>query len=147
MRGTISTYHSLIASYLTLLPSPQDAIVTYDAYLSDAEQLIYISQEATPWSQDEDLRPLNMQYFLFEDNELSGETDRFYGGGLFFTTVLSQLESMLENPFSRNLLLTGIFTKLAQYPIPSLYKFLLDKSLPVKPGVKTLWSVLSTVKK
>jgi hypothetical protein len=130
-----------------LLPFPQDSGVSYEAYLSDAEQLIYIAHQNTPWSQDDDLRPINMQYFLFEDNELTPEyIEKFYGGGLLFNTLATQLESMLEHPFSRNLLLTGIFTKLAQYPLPTLYKFLLDKSLPVKPGVKTLWSVLESVR-
>jgi hypothetical protein len=146
-KNEFESVKSTIESFLTLLPAVQDIQVTYETYLSDAEQLISIAQQACGnWTSDDDLRPLNMQYFLFDEDENAPEyLTKFYGGGLFLSTLLDQLESMLDHSFSRNLLLTGIFTKLAQYPLAPLYTFLLDKSLPVKPGIRTLWTVLEAV--
>ena len=44
-----------------------------------------------------------------------------------------------------NLQLTSVVAKLALVPHPNLHEFLLDPYLPLKPGVRTLYTVLQKV--
>ena len=137
-----------ITSYLTLLPDGESRLSSYETYLSDAQELITLSQQScNKWQFDQDLQPTNFHITLIEFEEDHEEyTNKFYGGGLFLTILLQKLENMLNQSLQLNLLVTGIFIKLAQYPFPILYTFLLDKELKVRPGVTTLWPILQKVK-
>ncbi len=70
---------------------------------------------------------------------------KFFGGGLFMTTLLDKLSNLLNQPLATNLILTGIVTRLAHFPFPLLYSYLLNKNLPLRPGIRSLWSVLINV--
>lgn len=71
--------------------------------------------------------------------------EKFFNGGLFIQILLKKLRQTLSLSLDVNLVLTGILAKLAQFPFPVLYHFLLNKNLPVHSGIITLWSVLNQV--
>ena len=73
--------------------------------------------------------------------------EKFFNGGLFIQTLLKKLRQTLSLSLDVNLVLTGILSKLAQYPFPVLYHFLLNKNLPVHSGIITLWNILNQVTK
>jgi hypothetical protein len=52
---------------------------------------------------------------------------------------------MLDQPYSMNLQLTSIISQLAMFPHPFLHEYLLDASIPLVPGARSLYSVLIKV--
>lgn len=66
--------------------------------------------------------------------------------GLFLTTLFQKLEQMPQNSFYVNLILTGVVSRLALYPQPLLRSFLLNYNMVLKPGVRSLFQILSSVK-
>jgi hypothetical protein len=129
---------------LTLLPNPDYSSEGYDTYLLDAQQQLSIAKErCSDWKTDH-----RFQSFLDDTVDILDDEqciEKFYGGGQFFTVLFDRLETMLHQSLETNLVLTGIFTKMCQYPIPVLYKFLLDIQAPVRPGIRTLWTVLCKI--
>jgi len=82
--------------------------------------------------------------------EITKECQResFYGCGLFLAMLLDKLEKLPFQSMETNLLITGIFTKLCHYPFPVLYTFLLLKpELFLRPRVRCLWTVLTSLSK
>lgn len=66
--------------------------------------------------------------------------------GLFITTLFQKVERMPQNSFYVNLILTGVVSRLALYPQPLLRSFLLNYNMVLKPGVRSLFQILSSVK-
>lgn len=90
----------------------------------------------------------NHSFHLPSENLSEDEcVEKFFNGGLFIQTLLKKLRQTLSLSLDVNLVLTGILSKLAQYPFPVLYHFLLNKNLPVHSGIITLWNILNQVTK
>eukprot|EP01114_Cavostelium_apophysatum_P023822 TRINITY_DN9099_c0_g1_i2.p1 TRINITY_DN9099_c0_g1~~TRINITY_DN9099_c0_g1_i2.p1 ORF type:complete len:649 (-),score=159.93 TRINITY_DN9099_c0_g1_i2:28-1974(-) len=143
---------SSIAKFLTLF-SESDFNSTfasgYEAYLLDAQDQIMICKKACfDWGNDSQLNS-SVIADSSENSENPEDNEEkvllFYGGGLFFKMLFDKLENVLNQPLESNLMLTGIFTTLAHYPIPLLYSFLLNAQLPLRPGIRSLHSVLVQV--
>lgn len=66
--------------------------------------------------------------------------------GPFLITLFQKVERMPQNTFYVNLILTGVVTRLALYPQPLLRSFLLNYNMVLKPGVRSLFQILSSVK-
>merc|ERR1711915_9251 len=52
---------------------------------------------------------------------------------------------MGDNDYDSNLQLTSIISKLAQLPHPYLHEYLLNPTIPLVPGVRSLYTVLKEV--
>lgn len=66
--------------------------------------------------------------------------------GPFLVTLFQKIERMPQNSFYVNLILTGVVSRLALYPQPLLRSFLLNYNMVLKPGVRSLFQILSSVK-
>jgi hypothetical protein len=70
--------------------------------------------------------------------------DEWYEG-LFMSTLLNKLETLMDNSFRTNLRLTSVFAKLAFCPHPLLNNYLLDPSIPVRASVRLPLKLLGDV--
>ncbi|EDO40782.1 predicted protein [Nematostella vectensis] len=68
------------------------------------------------------------------------------GLGPFLSTLFRKLENMAQNTFYVNLILTAVITRLCYYPQPLLKSFLLNYNIVLKPGVRSLFQILSSIK-
>ena len=59
--------------------------------------------------------------------------------------LFDMVESMLDNSYDVNLQLTAIVSKLALLPHPNVHEFLLNPTVPLVPGARTLFTVLKEV--
>eukprot|EP00027_Filamoeba_sp_ATCC50430_P011805 CAMPEP_0168577552 /NCGR_PEP_ID=MMETSP0413-20121227/20850_1 /TAXON_ID=136452 /ORGANISM="Filamoeba nolandi, Strain NC-AS-23-1" /LENGTH=238 /DNA_ID=CAMNT_0008611319 /DNA_START=9 /DNA_END=725 /DNA_ORIENTATION=+ len=116
---------------------------SYQAYLADVQQQIRTCKdECLKWQQNSKLLlsdkipKYDIIHFTNPGILSSDEAcvEKFYGGG--------QLETLLNQTLDTNLVLTGMFSRLAQYPFPLLYLFLLQKNLPLRTNIRSLWTVL-----
>ncbi|XP_022084382.1 FTS and Hook-interacting protein-like isoform X2 [Acanthaster planci] len=66
--------------------------------------------------------------------------------GPFMDAIFARLETMMENSFYVNLLLTGIIARLAYYPQPLLRSYLLNTSMVFQPSVRSLIQILTNIR-
>ncbi|XP_021378566.1 protein FAM160B1-like isoform X2 [Mizuhopecten yessoensis] len=134
-----SEVHKIVNSFLTLLPeelksSYQTADSGYDMYLRDAhKQFKDVSTMCAGWTWPSEAVPKG-------DNPESA----FYEGG-FLKMLLDKLSHMLHQSYSMNLQVTLLVSKLAMLPHPHLSEYLLEPSLSVQDGTRTLFSVLTKI--
>ncbi|XP_033757707.1 protein FAM160B1-like isoform X2 [Pecten maximus] len=134
-----SEVHKIVNSFLSLLPedlksSYQTADSGYDMYLRDAhKQFKDVSGMCSGWEWPSEAVAVG-------DDSVS----TFYEGG-FLTMLLDKLSHMLNQSYSMNLQVTLLVSKLAMLPHPHLSEYLLEPSLPVKDGTRTLFSILTKI--
>ncbi|XP_033631661.1 FTS and Hook-interacting protein-like isoform X1 [Asterias rubens] len=66
--------------------------------------------------------------------------------GPFMDAIFARLDTMMQNSFYVNLLLTGIVARLAYYPQPLIRSYLLNTSMVFQPSVRSLIQVLTTIR-
>ncbi|KAL4231182.1 hypothetical protein ACF0H5_008764 [Mactra antiquata] len=131
--------HKIVNSFLTLLPeelksSYQTVDGGYDMYLKDAhKQYSSVVEACKSWGYPQDL-------VVPTDNE----SQPFYEG-TFLQMILDKFSHLLDQSYSINLQLTSVISKLALIPHPCLHEFLLDPFLPLKPGIRNLFSIFQKV--
>ena len=146
--------------YFCLIPTNEFGMSSsnWDAYVEEASQSIFATRKIClqSWAKDS-IVAISEDKDKISDCQLSeqqlnhGDMPNEYfvnvwnGGGLFFNCLLARLEHFTENSVEVNLLLSGIIAKLATFPYPLLHLFILDGSLKVRPGVKTVWTTLQFV--
>ena len=64
---------------------------------------------------------------------------------MFLSTILNMLGQCLDNDYDTNLQLTSVISRLTQLPHPYLHEYLLNPTIPLNPGVRTLFTVLKDV--
>ncbi|XP_061171517.1 FHF complex subunit HOOK interacting protein 2A-like isoform X2 [Saccostrea echinata] len=127
--------HKIVNCFLSLLPeqlksSYQTADSGYDMYLRDAhKQFHHVCEMTDPWSWPKE--PVVIRRFVMDD---------FYEGS-FLRMILDKMSHLMDQSYPVNLQLTSVISRLALLPHPNLSEFLLDPFLPVRDGVKTLFSV------
>ncbi|XP_060587627.1 FHF complex subunit HOOK interacting protein 2A-like isoform X3 [Ruditapes philippinarum] len=131
--------HKIVNSFLTLLPeelksSYQTADGGYDMYLKDAHKLYAaVVESCKSWG-----------YPLEFPKLKTSSPDQFYEGS-FLHMILDKLSHLLDQSYPINLQVTSVISKLALVPHPCLHEFLLDPYLPLKPGVRNLFSIFQKV--
>lgn len=134
-----SEVHKIVNSFLSLVPedlksSYQTADSGYDMYLRDAhKQFKDVSAMCSGWSWPSEAVPV-------VDNSES----TFYEGA-FLKMLLDKLSHMLNQSYSMNLQVTLLVSKLAMLPHPYLSEYLLEPSLSIKDGTRTLFSILTKI--
>lgn len=75
---------------------------------------------------------------------LSGDAVAWGGGGQPCRLLL-RIPPVLPQPYSLNLQVTSVLSRLAAFPHPHLHEYLLDPYLNLAPGCRSLFSVLVRV--
>jgi hypothetical protein len=142
--------------------------LVFEDYLTDAHKQ-YVSRMAQYWSStnQEDTKPDGAKEGgLLGENankkNRSNSLDKpaaqndatsvgFFFEGLFFSALMDKLETMLDNSPDENLILTGLWSQMAQCPHPRVHNFLFsqeneeDRNSPEDSCNRTLLSVLQVV--
>jgi len=146
-----SNIHRLVNCWLYLVPDQLrlDEVrgSGYDQYVADASKQVETvakdcssfdwPREATGgWEKSETSS---------SDSRIEADPSRQWSEGRFLSTILDKLSMCLDSDYDSNLQLTSIISKLAQLPHPHLHEYLLNPTIPLAPGVRSLYTVLKEV--
>ncbi|NXL94493.1 F16B2 protein, partial [Alectura lathami] len=107
----------------------------YDTYVHDALGMVRACRaDAASWGWPPAPRPL----------EASHPEGQFYEGH-FLKVLFDRMSRILDQPYSLNLQVTSVLSRLAAFPHPHLHEYLLDPYLSLAPGCRSLFSVLVRV--
>uniref|UniRef100_A0A8B9NF18 Family with sequence similarity 160 member B2 n=1 Tax=Accipiter nisus TaxID=211598 RepID=A0A8B9NF18_9AVES len=136
-KGQVS---EVVSSFLCLVPEEAKTSSCmeeggYDTYVHDALGMVQACRaNAAPWGWPPAPRPLDACY---------PET-AFYEGH-FLKVLFDRMTRILDQPYSLNLQVTSVLSRLAAFPHPHLHEYLLDPYLNLAPGCRSLFSVLVRV--
>lgn len=82
---------------------------------------------------------------LSSDSRPEADPSRQFYEGEFLGTLFDMLENLLEQDYEVNLSVTALLAKLAQLPHPYLHEFLLNPTIPIVPGTRTLHSLMQNL--
>ncbi|XP_062995268.1 FHF complex subunit HOOK-interacting protein 2B isoform X2 [Elgaria multicarinata webbii] len=130
----------VVSSFLCLVPSEAKTSAYleeagYDTYVHDANVLFQeCCANAAPWNWPQASQPL----------ESCTAGSCFYEGH-FLKVLFDRLTRILDQPYTVNLRVTSVLSRLALFPHPHLHEYLLDPYLALAPGCRSLFSVLIRV--
>nr|XP_060509318.1 FHF complex subunit HOOK-interacting protein 2B isoform X3 [Panthera onca] len=107
----------------------------YDTYVHDAYGLFQeCSSRVAPWGWPLGPTPLDLH-----------EPERPFFEGHFLRMLFDRMSRILEQPYSLNLQVTSVLSRLALFPHPLIHEYLLDPYINLAPGCRSLFSVLVRV--
>ncbi|XP_042657471.1 FHF complex subunit HOOK interacting protein 2B isoform X2 [Tyto alba] len=136
-KGQVS---EVVSSFLCLVPEEAKTSSCmeeggYDTYVHDALGMVQACRaSAAPWGWPPSPRPLDACH-----PEVT-----FYEGH-FLKVLFDRMTRILDQPYSLNLQVTSVLSRLATFPHPHLHEYLLDPYLNLAPGCRSLFSVLVRV--
>ncbi|CAM9766073.1 unnamed protein product [Bubo scandiacus] len=136
-KGQVS---EVVSSFLCLVPEEAKTSSCmeeggYDTYVHDALGTVQACRaSAAPWGWPPAPRPLDACH----------PEGTFYEGH-FLKVLFDRMAQILDQPYSLNLQVTSVLSRLATFPHPHLHEYLLDPYLNLAPGCRSLFSVLVRV--
>ncbi|XP_070650969.1 FHF complex subunit HOOK-interacting protein 2B isoform X2 [Bos indicus] len=130
----------IVNSFLCLVPEEAKTSAFleetgYDTYVHDAYGLFQeCSSRVTPWGWPLAPPPLDPH-----------EPERPFFEGPFLQMLFDRMSRILEQPYSLNLQVTSVLSRLALFPHPLIHEYLLDPYTNLAPGCRSLFSVLVRV--
>ncbi|KAB0348418.1 hypothetical protein FD754_013275 [Muntiacus muntjak] len=130
----------IVNSFLCLVPEEAKTSAFleetgYDTYVHDAYGLFQeCSSRVTPWGWPLTPPPLDPH-----------EPERPFFEGPFLQMLFDRMSRILEQPYSLNLQVTSVLSRLALFPHPLIHEYLLDPYTSLAPGCRSLFSVLVRV--
>ncbi|XP_037008570.2 FHF complex subunit HOOK interacting protein 2B isoform X1 [Artibeus jamaicensis] len=130
----------IVNSFLCLVPEEAKTSAFleetgYDTYVHDAYGLFQeCSSRVAPWGWTPALTPLDPH-----------EPERPFFEGHFLRMLFDRMSRILEQPYSLNLQVTSVLSRLALFPHPLIHEYLLDPYVNLAPGCRSLFSVLVRV--
>ncbi|XP_015997102.2 protein FAM160B2 isoform X4 [Rousettus aegyptiacus] len=130
----------IVNSFLCLVPEEAKTSAFledtgYDTYVHDAYGLFQeCSSRVAPWGWPLALTPLDPH-----------EPERPFFEGHFLRMLFDRMSRILEQPYSLNLQVTSVLSRLALFPHPLIHEYLLDPYINLAPGCRSLFSVLVRV--
>ncbi|KAM6395710.1 FHF complex subunit HOOK-interacting protein 2B [Rhynochetos jubatus] len=130
----------VVSSFLCLVPEEAKTSSCmeeggYDTYVHDALGMVQACRaSAAPWGWPPAPRPLNT----------CPPEEAFYEGH-FLKVLFDRMTRILDQPYSLNLQVTSVLSRLAAFPHPHLHEYLLDPYLNLAPGCRSLFSILIRV--
>ncbi|XP_043783531.1 FHF complex subunit HOOK interacting protein 2B isoform X4 [Cervus elaphus] len=130
----------IVNSFLCLVPEEAKTSAFleetgYDTYVHDAYGLFQeCSSRVTPWGWPLAPPPLDPH-----------EPERPFFEGPFLQMLFDRMSRILEQPYSLNLQVTSVLSRLALFPHPLIHEYLLDPYTSLAPGCRSLFSVLVRV--
>merc|ERR1719154_271482 len=146
-----SNIHRLVNCWLYLVPDllRLDEVrgSGYDQYVADAsKQVENVAKECSSFDWPREATGgWEKSETSSSDSRIEADPSRQWTEGLFLATILNQLAMCLDSDYDSNLQLTSVLSKLAQLPHPHLHEYLLNPTIPLNPGVRTLYIVLKEV--
>uniref|UniRef100_A0A8V5H9F2 Uncharacterized protein n=1 Tax=Melopsittacus undulatus TaxID=13146 RepID=A0A8V5H9F2_MELUD len=101
---------------------------------SPPHQVQACRDSAAPWGWPRAPRPLD-----------SCHPEVVFYEGHFLKVLFDRMARILDQPYSLNLQVTSVLSRLAAFPHPHLHEYLLDPYLSLAPGCRSLFSVLVRV--
>ncbi|XP_037351654.1 FHF complex subunit HOOK interacting protein 2B [Talpa occidentalis] len=130
----------IVNSFLCLVPEEAKTSAFleetgYDTYVHDAYGLFQeCNSRVAPWGWPPDPTPLDPH-----------EPERPFFEGHFLRMLFDRMSRILEQPYSLNLQVTSVLSRLALFPHPHIHEYLLDPYISLAPGCRSLFSVLVRV--
>nr|XP_060509319.1 FHF complex subunit HOOK-interacting protein 2B isoform X4 [Panthera onca] len=130
----------IVNSFLCLVPEEAKTSAFleetgYDTYVHDAYGLFQeCSSRVAPWGWPLGPTPLDLH-----------EPERPFFEGHFLRMLFDRMSRILEQPYSLNLQVTSVLSRLALFPHPLIHEYLLDPYINLAPGCRSLFSVLVRV--
>ncbi|KAB0396268.1 hypothetical protein E2I00_018974, partial [Balaenoptera physalus] len=130
----------IVNSFLCLVPEEAKTSAFleetgYDTYVHDAYGLFQeCSSRVAPWGWPPAPTPLDPH-----------EPERPFFEGHFLRMLFDRMSRILEQPYSLNLQVTSVLSRLALFPHPLIHEYLLDPYINLAPGCRSLFSVLVRV--
>ncbi|ELW52774.1 Protein FAM160B2 [Tupaia chinensis] len=130
----------IVNSFLCLVPeeAKTSALLEdtgYDTYVHDAYGLFQeCSSRVASWGWPLGPAPLDPH-----------EPERPFFEGHFLQVLFDRLSRILDQPYSLNLQVTSVLSRLALFPHPHIHEYLLDPYISLAPGCRSLFSVLVRV--
>ncbi|XP_023108287.1 FHF complex subunit HOOK interacting protein 2B isoform X4 [Felis catus] len=130
----------IVNSFLCLVPEEAKTSAFleetgYDTYVHDAYGLFQeCSSRVSPWGWPLGPTPLDPH-----------EPERPFFEGHFLRMLFDRMSRILEQPYSLNLQVTSVLSRLALFPHPLIHEYLLDPYINLAPGCRSLFSVLVRV--
>ncbi|XP_004848330.1 protein FAM160B2 isoform X2 [Heterocephalus glaber] len=127
----------IVNSFLCLVPEEAKTSAFleetgYDTYVHDAYGLFQeCSSRVAPWGWPQTPTPLDPH-----------EPERPFFEGHFLRVLFSRIARILDQPYSLNLQVTSVLSRLALFPHPHIHEYLLDPYINLAPGCRSLFSVL-----
>ncbi|XP_037668947.1 protein FAM160B2 isoform X2 [Choloepus didactylus] len=130
----------IVNSFLCLVPEEAKTSAFleetgYDTYVHDAYGLFQeCSSRVAPWGWPPGPTPLDPH-----------EPERPFFEGRFLQMLFERMSRILDQPYSLNLQVTSVLSRLALFPHPHIHEYLLDPYINLAPGCRSLFSVLVRV--
>ncbi|XP_008977413.2 FHF complex subunit HOOK-interacting protein 2B isoform X1 [Callithrix jacchus] len=130
----------IVNSFLCLVPEEAKTSAFleetgYDTYVHDAYGLFQeCSSRVAPWGWPRTPIPLDLH-----------EPERPFFEGHFLQVLFDRMSRILDQPYSLNLQVTSVLSRLALFPHPHIHEYLLDPYISLAPGCRSLFSVLVRV--
>ncbi|XP_032144336.1 protein FAM160B2 isoform X1 [Sapajus apella] len=130
----------IVNSFLCLVPEEAKTSAFleetgYDTYVHDAYGLFQeCSSRVAPWGWPRTPIPLDLH-----------EPERPFFEGRFLQVLFDRMSRILDQPYSLNLQVTSVLSRLALFPHPHIHEYLLDPYISLAPGCRSLFSVLVRV--
>uniref|UniRef100_A0A8C8YYB5 FHF complex subunit HOOK interacting protein 2B n=1 Tax=Prolemur simus TaxID=1328070 RepID=A0A8C8YYB5_PROSS len=130
----------IVNSFLCLVPEEAKTSAFleetgYDTYVHDAYGLFQeCSSRVASWGWPPGPAPLDPH-----------EPERPFFEGHFLRVLFDRMSRILDQPYSLNLQVTSVLSRLALFPHPHIHEYLLDPYISLAPGCRSLFSVLVRV--
>ncbi|XP_034821679.2 FHF complex subunit HOOK-interacting protein 2B isoform X7 [Pan paniscus] len=130
----------IVNSFLCLVPEEAKTSAFleetgYDTYVHDAYGLFQeCSSRVASWGWPLTPTPLDPH-----------EPERPFFEGHFLRVLFDRMSRILDQPYSLNLQVTSVLSRLALFPHPHIHEYLLDPYISLAPGCRSLFSVLVRV--
>ncbi|KAM5264515.1 FHF complex subunit HOOK-interacting protein 2B isoform 2-T2 [Ctenodactylus gundi] len=130
----------IVNSFLCLVPEEAKTSAFledtgYDTYVHDAYGLFQeCSARVMPWGWPRGPSPVDPH-----------EPERPFFEGPFLQVLFDRMARILDQPYSLNLQVTSVLSRLALFPHPHIHEYLLDPYISLAPGCRSLFSVLVRV--
>ncbi|XP_008575326.1 PREDICTED: protein FAM160B2 isoform X2 [Galeopterus variegatus] len=130
----------IVNSFLCLVPEEAKTSAFleetgYDTYVHDAYGLFQeCCSRVAPWGWPLGPTPLDLH-----------EPEQPFFEGHFLRVLFDRMSRILDQPYSLNLQVTSVLSRLALFPHPHIHEYLLDPYISLAPGSRSLFSVLVRV--
>ncbi|XP_057268609.1 FHF complex subunit HOOK-interacting protein 2B isoform X1 [Pezoporus wallicus] len=136
-KGQVS---EVVSSFLCLVPEEAKTSSCmeeggYGTYVHDALAMVQACRDSVaPWGWPGAPSPLD-----------SCHPEVVFYEGHFLKVLFDRMARILDQPYSLNLQVTSVLSRLAAFPHPHLHEYLLDPYLSLAPGCRSLFSILVRV--
>lgn len=145
-----SNIHRLVNAWLYLVPDQLrlDEVrgSGYDQYVQDAtKQVEAVARECASFDWPREAAFTERSETNSSDSRYEADPSRQFSEGEFLGVMFNKLSDMLDTDYDSNLQLTSVLSRLAQLPHPHLHEYLLNPTIPLVPGIRSLFGLLKEV--